>query len=95
MPQAARLGDPHACPMADPKPHVGGVIVGPGVGHVLIGHQPAAVVGDVCTCVGPPNAIVAGSSKVLIHFKPAARQGDPTAHSGMITSGSPKVEIGG
>ena len=43
---AARLLDLHICPVADgPKPHVGGPIVGPGCPTVLVGGQPAAVVG--------------------------------------------------
>ena len=60
MPPAARLTDMHTCPMQTPGlppiPHVGGPIVGPGVPNVLIGKLPAAVVGDMCVCVGPPCA---------------------------------------
>ena len=58
MPPAARIGDMHVCPMQTPGtppiPHVGGPIIGPGVPTVLIAKMPAAVVGDMCTCVGPP-----------------------------------------
>nr|WP_233560352.1 PAAR domain-containing protein [Bacteroides sp. AF39-11AC] len=48
---------------AFPSPilHVGGPIVGPSVQNVLIGKIPAAVVGDMCVCVGPPDTIVKGS----------------------------------
>jgi uncharacterized Zn-binding protein involved in type VI secretion len=97
MPSAARIGDMHMCPMVDPgpKPHVGGPIVGAGVPTVLIGSQPAAVVGDMLTCVGPPDTIVKGSATVLIGGKPAARQGDNTAHGGVIVMGFPTVQIGG
>lgn len=95
MPSAARVGDPHTCPMSDgPKPHVGGPIVGPGASTVLIASMPAAVVGDSCTCTGPPDTIAAGSSTVLIGGKPAARQGDSTAHGGTIVMGCPTVQIG-
>lgn len=99
MPPAARLTDMHTCPMVTPGlppiPHVGGPIVGPGVPTVLIAKLPAAVVGDMCTCVGPPDTIVKGSATVLIGGKPAARLGDTTAHGGTIVLGAPTVMIGG
>jgi uncharacterized Zn-binding protein involved in type VI secretion len=98
MPPAARLGDMHVCPMQTPGtppiPHVGGPITGPGVPNVLIAKMPAAVVGDMCVCVGPPSTIVMGSTKVMIGKKPAARVGDSTAHGGTITGpGAPTVMI--
>tara|TARA_B100001250_G_scaffold414407_1_gene452591 strand:+ start:1809 stop:2108 length:300 start_codon:yes stop_codon:yes gene_type:complete len=99
MSSAARITDPHQCPMQTPGtppiPHVGGPIIGPGAPTVLIGGMPASVVGDSCTCVGPPDTITNGSSTVLISGKPAARMGDPTAHGGSISSGCPTVIIGG
>lgn len=96
MPPAARLTDMHTCPMVTGTvPHVGGPIAGPGVPMVLIGSMPAAVVGDLVVCVGPPDSIVKGSATVLIGGKPAARQGDLTAHGGVIVSGFPTVQIGG
>lgn len=82
-------------PGLPPIPHVGGPIIGPGVPTVLIGSLPAAVVGDTCTCVGPPSSIAMGSTTVLIGGKPAARMGDPTNHGGTITIGCPTVLIGG
>jgi uncharacterized Zn-binding protein involved in type VI secretion len=57
--------------------------------------MPAARVGDMCTCVGPPDTIVKGSMTVLIGGKPAARMGDSTAHGGVIVVGLPTVLIGG
>lgn len=97
MPPAARLTDMHTCPMTTgPVPHVGGPVVGPGVPTVLIGCMPAAVMGDMCVCVGPPDSIVKGSATVLIMNKPAARLGDNTAHGGVILGpGCPTVMIGG
>lgn len=99
MPPAARTTDMHACPMQTPGlppvPHVGGPIVGPGVPTVLIGGLPASVVGDLCTCVGPPDSVVMGSTSVLIGGRPAARQGDSCAHGGSIVMGLPTVMIGG
>lgn len=99
MPPAARLTDMHTCPMVTPGtppiPHVGGPVVGPGMPTVLIGNMPAAVMGDMCTCVGPPDTIAKGSVTVLIGGKPAARMGDLTAHGGTIVAGFPTVMIGG
>jgi uncharacterized Zn-binding protein involved in type VI secretion len=96
MPPAARITDMHACPMANgPVPHVGGPVIGPGAPTVLIGNLPAAVMGDSCTCVGPPDTIVRGSATVLICGKPAARMGDTTSHGGSIVLGLPTVMIGG
>lgn len=93
---AARLTDMHTCPMTTgPVPHVGGPIVGPGAPTVLIASMPAAVVGDMVTCVGPPDTITKGSATVLIGGKPAARMGDQTAHGGVIVGGMPTVLIGG
>jgi len=96
MPPAARITDMHVCPMVTALvPHVGGPISGPSVPTVLIGNMPAAVVGDMLICVGPPDSIVKGSSTVIIGGKPAARMGDQTAHGGVIVAGFPTVMIGG
>jgi uncharacterized Zn-binding protein involved in type VI secretion len=96
MPSAARIADLHTCPMSNgPVPHVGGPITGPGVPTVLIGAMPAAVVGDLLVCIGPPDTIVKGSATVLIGGKPAVRQGDLTAHGGVIVMGFATVQIGG
>lgn len=95
MPGAARVGDMHTCPLSDgPKPHVGGPITGPGVSTVLIENMPAAVVGDMCSCAGPPDSLTMGSQTVLIGGKPVVRMGDTTAHGGQITIGSATVIIG-
>ncbi len=96
MPLAARVGDMHVCPMTDPgpKPHVGGPVMPPGAPTVLIGGMPAATVGGMCTCAGPPDTISAGSSTVIIGGQPAARMGDSTAHGGSIVVGCPTVMIG-
>ena len=89
MPQpAARITDMHVCPMVTVLvPHVGGPILPPGCPTVLIGGLPAARVGDMCVCVGPPDVIVLGSFTVLIGGMPAARMGDLTAHGGTIVLG--------
>jgi uncharacterized Zn-binding protein involved in type VI secretion len=87
----------HTCPLVNPGPvpHVGGPVTGPGVTTVLIGNMPAAVVGDLLVCTGPPDTIVKGSGTVFIGGKPAARQGDLTAHGGVIVGGLVTVQIGG
>lgn len=95
MPPAARLTDLHTCPMVTGVvPHVGGPITAPGAPTVLIGGLPAARVGDLCTCVGPPDSIVKGSMKVFIKGQPAARLGDTTAHGGVIVLGCFTVLVG-
>lgn len=97
MPPAARITDFHTCPMVNPwpVPHVGGPILPPGSPTVLIGGQPAARMGDMALCTGPPDTIAQGSGTVLIGGMPAARMGDMTAHGGVIVAGCPTVIIGG
>jgi len=92
---AARVGDMHVCPMITVLvPHVGGPVMGPGVPSVMIGGQPASVMGDTCICIGPPDTVAKGSATVMIGGKPAARMGDTTAHGGAIMQGLPTVLIG-
>ena len=93
MPFAARVGDPTGHP---------GSIAGPGVTTVLIGGQPAAVVGDQHACAMPPLAgphppspIVKGSATVFIGGRAAARVGDTSGCGAPIVMGMPMVEIGG
>jgi uncharacterized Zn-binding protein involved in type VI secretion len=96
MPGAARVSDMHTCPMVTVLvPHVGGPILPPGCPTVMIGGLPAACVGDMLTCVGPPDTIAMGSGTVMIGGRPAARMGDMTAHGGVIVVGLPTVNIGG
>jgi len=94
---AVRQGDQHVCPMVGEGglvPHVGGPIMN-GVSSVLICGIPAATVGNMASCVGPPSTIAMGSPTVLIGGKPAARISDPTSHGGIITGpGCPTVLIG-
>ncbi|MCL9783147.1 PAAR domain-containing protein [Vibrio sp. S4M6] len=96
---AARLTDMHVCPMQTPAvppiPHVGGPIISPGAPTVLVANLPAATMGCMCTCVGPPDSIIKGSATVLFASQPAARMGDTTSHGGTIVAGMPTVLIGG
>ncbi|SMO64027.1 Zn-binding Pro-Ala-Ala-Arg (PAAR) domain-containing protein, incolved in TypeVI secretion [Saccharicrinis carchari] len=92
---AARITDMHTCPMVTGTvPHVGGPILPPGAPTVFIGGMPAARVGDMAVCVGPPDTIAMGSGTVMIGGMPAARMGDSTAHGGVIVAGCPTVLIG-
>lgn len=97
MPPAARITDMHTCPMATPGtppvPHVGGPII-KGAATVKIGFLPAARMGDMATCVGPPDTIAKGSPTVMIEYMMAARMGDSTIHGGVIMLGFPTVVIG-
>jgi len=94
MPPAARVGDMHVCPMVTVLvPHVGGPVLPPGAVTTLIGGQPAARVGDIVTCVGPPDVIVLGSFTVMFQGQPAAYMGSLTAHGGAVVMGFPMVMI--
>jgi uncharacterized Zn-binding protein involved in type VI secretion len=94
MPPAARVGDMHVCPMVTVLvPHVGGPVLPPGAVTTLIGGQPAARVGDIVTCVGPPDVIVLGSFTVMFQGQPAAYMGSLTAHGGVVVMGYPMVMI--
>lgn len=91
----ATLGSMHVCPMCTGLvPHVGGPVAGPGAPNVLINGKPAALVGDICVCSGPPDTIVQGEPTVLINGVPVATMGSMTAHGGSIVSGEPNVIIG-
>ncbi len=91
---AARLTDMHVCPMVTVLvPHVGGPITGPGCPTVLIGKMPAACLGDMATCVGPPDTIVMGSPTVLVGKKPVAKLGSTTGHGGTVILGCPTVLV--
>ena len=82
---AARITDMHVCPMVTGIiPHVGGPVLPPGAPTVLIMSLPAARVGDMCTCVGPPDVIAMGNFTVLIGSMPAAHLTSVTAHGGIV-----------
>jgi uncharacterized Zn-binding protein involved in type VI secretion len=89
------MGDMHICPMlTGVVPHVGGPVLAPCAPNVLIGGQPAARMGDMALCTGPPDVIAMGSPIVLINGQPAARMMDPTVHGAVIMMGMPTVLIG-
>ncbi len=93
MPPAARITDLHVCPAESPEPHVGGPIV-TGSADVLINGLPAATVGSLATCDGPPSEVVQGCATIFINGKPAAHLGHLTSHGGFISTGSPNVIFG-
>ena len=91
MPGAARVGD---------QTVHGGAIAGPGVATVMIGGMPAAVAGDMHTCVIPPppphppaTPFPAGSGTVMIQGRPALRQGDACGCGATVAVGLPTVVI--
>lgn len=93
---AARVGDPHICPMFNGLvPHVGGPVIPPAAVRVLTGKMPQARVMDMCTCVGPPDSIATGAMNVIVQGQPAARMlADSTMHGGRIIWGCITVLIG-
>ncbi len=92
--QIATVGSMHICPMVTGvTPHAGGPISGPGASGVFINNQPIAVLGDICTCAGPPDTIVTGCPGVLVNGKPVATVGSLTAHGGQVITGVPGVTI--
>ena len=92
MPPAARVGDPTGHP---------GVISGPGAVTVLIGGQPASIVGDTHACgfppppAHPPTTMATGSVTVLIAGRPAVRVGDVAACGAPVVLGDVTVLVGG
>ena len=91
---AARITDMHVCPMVTGVvPHVGGPVLPPGALTVLIGGLPAAHVGGMATCVGPPDSILVGNFTVMVMNKPVAHMTSSCAHGGMIVAGFPQVIV--
>lgn len=91
----ATIGSMHVCPMCSGTvPHVGGPVSGPGAPNILINGKSAALMGDMCICVGPTDVIAQGAPSVFFNGVPVACQGDLTAHGGVITVGEPNVIIG-
>lgn len=90
----ARILDMHVCPMVTGVvPHVGGPIV-LGEFTVLVGKMPAARMGDMAVCIGPPDTVLGMGVKTLIGKKPTARMGDSSAHGGTIILGCFTVLVG-
>lgn len=90
----ATIGSMHVCPMVSGLvPHVGGPITGPGAPNVLINGKPAALMGDMAVCVGPPDVVAQGNPSVLINGVPVVCQGDLTAHGGVVMSGEANILI--
>lgn len=84
----------HVCPMVTGMTsHVGGPVVGPGCPGILIDGQPISVIGDMCTCVGPPDTVIQGCSGILADGVPIVIQNSMTAHGGMVTQGVAGVMV--
>ncbi len=91
---ASRITDMHVCPMVTAVvPHVGGPIMPPGAVTVLIGMLPAAQVGGMAVCVGPPDAILVGGFTLLVGGMPIARLTSTCAHGGAVVGCLPTVLV--
>ncbi len=82
---AARLGDMTV---------TGDAIAGPGAPTVLIGGQPASVMGDLVSGAACVGSIVMGSPTVLIMGRPAARVTSNVAGNNPITGVPVTTAIG-
>jgi uncharacterized Zn-binding protein involved in type VI secretion len=91
---ASRVGDMHVCPMMTALvPHVGGPVLPPGALTVLIAAMPAATLGTMATCMGPPDAIIMGNMTVLAMKKPIAHMSSSCMHGGIVILGCPTVIV--
>ena len=93
---AVTFGSLHICPLCTgPAPHVGGPVTGPGAVGVFHNNKPAAVVGDLCTCVGaPPAVIVSGQPGIFHSGAPAVAMNGMTSHGGTFATGEPNIMYG-
>ncbi len=92
---AAFLGSLHVCPSVTViVPHVGGPVIGTAATVLVGGSVPAAVLGDMAVCVGPPDTVAMGCPTVLAQNKPWATFGSNCAHGGVIVLGWPTVLVG-
>lgn len=93
----ATVGSMHVCPMLNPgtppPPHVGGPVSVSGAPGVTLNGKPIALMGDMCTCIGPPDMIAQGNPGVTVNGIPVATLGCLTAHGGTITTGEPGITI--
>ena len=88
---AARISDPHTCPMPN---HGGGPLLTPGEPTVLVGGRAAARFSDMATCVGAVDAVSMGSPIVIVGKLLACRLGEATEHGGVVVDAFPKVMVG-
>ncbi len=63
----------------------------PSAPTVLLGAMPAAGLGSMAICVGPPDTVALGAPTVLAGGMPLARLGDLCAHGGSIVVGVPTI----
>ncbi len=90
MTDAAHMVDAHTCPA-----HGGGPLVPAAPLPILVTSLTAARLADFATCLGPTDVLFEGKSMVLAGGLPMSGVGHKTAHSGVIVSGAPSVQIGG
>lgn len=90
----ATIGSNHTCPMCSgTTPHVGGPVSKSGAPGVTLNGKPIALMGDICTCAGPPDIIAQGSTGVTVNGIPVATMNCMTAHGGVIAEGEPGITI--
>lgn len=101
MRPASRIGDEHTCPLiwggTSPSAHVGGAVLSPGAGTVMVAAAPAAHLADFMRCAGSPreDVLFEGAATVLFEQLPAGALAHGSAHGGVVVGGSAKVLIGG
>ena len=79
-----------------PIPHVGGVVLETTADNILIGMggiMPAATIGSMAMCIGPPANIVDGSPSFIADCDPVAIMLSSTDHGGMVLEGEPNVLV--
>ena len=92
--QVVTIGTMHICPMVTGMiPHIGGPIIGPGCPGVKINGKPVSLIGDICTCSGPPDVVAQGHSGVFVNGTPIVVHNCLTAHGGIIPMGESGVII--
>jgi len=96
MKLGARQTDWHTCPLLQPAAHVGGPITSPCAGTVYLEHLKGSVAGDLCPCACAADATLEATASTTVFYenKAAVRQGDLTAHGGVITGGAAHVYVG-
>ncbi len=95
---AAMMGALHVCPQVTvvgivPIPHVCGPVIATAA-TVLMSGPPAAVIGDMAVCIGPPDSVALACFTVLSQNKPTACMGDMSGHGGSIVLGIPTILVG-
>ena len=91
---AAFLTCMQVCPLLDgPIPHIGGPILETTADNIILGILPAATIGSVAMCIGPPAMVVDGSPAFIADVMPVATMLGETDHAGVIIEGEPTIIV--